>query len=131
MPRKKLPPMKCAVPGCENDIYAYSTTKVCRSHNHRRPYCQCIQCTRESPTYVKAVLSAIDRKLPPSSKTSNCPCPICGGEVWLFYKSNLAGCIGCTMRVGIQVWLSYAKKHSPEEPGAGESLITLPGNGEN
>lgn len=34
----------CKVPGCSAKLCASNRTGVCRSHNHVKPYCNCIQC---------------------------------------------------------------------------------------
>lgn len=43
----------CAVPGCGRELYERNKTGVCRAHNHRQPYCMCVQCTRkyDKPRY--------------------------------------------------------------------------------
>lgn len=47
---------QCKVPGCARTLYAHNRNGVCRDHNHRRPYCQCVQCDpgQAKPSYRPA-----------------------------------------------------------------------------
>lgn len=63
----------CAYPGCTNELHIKNSSGVCRQHNHRRPYCQCVQCQYGAAAYTRRMQSAeedrkkVELNMPPST----------------------------------------------------------------
>ena len=52
----------CAFPGCGKKLRPDGISGVCRTHNHRRPYCRCSQCTGvPKPKYRAITREEADR----------------------------------------------------------------------
>ena len=44
---------KCAFPGCAADLYPGNRTGLCRTHNHTKGICSCVQCGGPAPAQAQ------------------------------------------------------------------------------